>query len=520
MRAFLVAFPMHRPCLVPLTQQSWRPTLNQVSARLCSPITVPCWFPPPPPSSLIALGVVPLPSSSSHPPPRAVYPGLSPDDVLTVYFTRPTNHPDVTTTAKVQALLAFTPPLATTYRASWQIGGDAVMPGAADRLVIVLSGTVNTDIQSTLVAAVRVSMLRTGGLRDVGRTSQAASAVNVTLGGTWGDASQPQFLVTSPLVALDYGGQPGLGPGDALVLQFNQPVRTMPVGSTEDLDALLEFDPPHWASSYIGTWLDFTRLLVTVVAGPLGQDATPELTAASGVGSLRVTVRPSGGLTSFDGTSPPSTASAVVAQGSWGDPVCDSALVVFSSTTLVAAFTPPASGAYSPASYTLQVSSSPAFVDNATWTALVQPEASAPGVLLPPPLSPTSLRFLVPNLVEGVGYYGRVAPAPPALPPDLPLPRPVPLLFTALDSATGCKCGVVVSGGGCRAVAVSTAPPVSPQPPVISECSAALLLRMHDRINSRVALHVASVGQLKESLHLHRVCGWLCVWGGVGWRFV
>jgi hypothetical protein len=34
---------------------------------------------------------------------------------------------------------------------------------------------------------------------------------------TGGSPSQPRFLDTHPAVALDYGGQPGLGPGDALV---------------------------------------------------------------------------------------------------------------------------------------------------------------------------------------------------------------------------------------------------------------------------------------------------------------
>jgi hypothetical protein len=32
--------------------------------------------------------------------------------------------------------------------------------------------------------------------------------------GSWGDASQPQFLASSPAIALDYGAQPGLGAGD------------------------------------------------------------------------------------------------------------------------------------------------------------------------------------------------------------------------------------------------------------------------------------------------------------------
>ncbi len=53
--------------------------------------------------------------------PEPAFPGLSADDVVTVYWTAGTNRPDVTTTARVNALLAFTPPLASVLRASWQV---------------------------------------------------------------------------------------------------------------------------------------------------------------------------------------------------------------------------------------------------------------------------------------------------------------------------------------------------------------------------------------------------------------
>ncbi len=62
--------------------------------------------------------------------PEPITPGLSPDDVLTLYFTRPTNQPDVSTTARVQALITFSPFLSTILRASWQSGGDTSVPTA------------------------------------------------------------------------------------------------------------------------------------------------------------------------------------------------------------------------------------------------------------------------------------------------------------------------------------------------------------------------------------------------------
>ncbi len=175
-------------------------------------------------------------------------PGLSPDDVLTVYFTKATNRPDITTTARVTALLGFAPGLASGLRASWQ-APDGTVPGAGDRLVITLSGTVHPDVLATLVSAVRMSVLPGGGLQDAGGASQNASIANVSVSGSWGDASQPQFLSTFPAaIALDYGAGPGLGPGDAVLLRFNQPVAWVPVGTKADLDEVgaLSAEAVYW----------------------------------------------------------------------------------------------------------------------------------------------------------------------------------------------------------------------------------------------------------------------------------
>ncbi len=170
--------------------------------------------------------------------PEPVFPGLSTDDVLTVYWTKATSRPDVTTTDRLNALLSFSPPLATILRATWQ-DSDGGVVGAEDQLVITLSGSVSNDVLGTIVPAVRVSVLPGGGLRDAGGASQNMAAVNVTVRGSWGDASQPQFLSGSAAaIALDYGGQPGLGPGDAVLLRFNQPVAQVPVATREALDAV------------------------------------------------------------------------------------------------------------------------------------------------------------------------------------------------------------------------------------------------------------------------------------------
>ncbi len=170
--------------------------------------------------------------------PEPVSPGLSADDVLTVYWTKATNRPDVSTSARVAALLSFSPTLASVLRASWQVPDDAV-PGAGDQLVITLSGSTNSNVTATVVPAVRLSVLPGGGLRDAGGVSQNASIANAAARGSWGDASQPQFLSSSAaVIALDYGGQPGLGPGDAVLLRFNQPVAQVSVATKAALDTV------------------------------------------------------------------------------------------------------------------------------------------------------------------------------------------------------------------------------------------------------------------------------------------
>jgi hypothetical protein len=133
-------------------------------------------------------------------------------------------------------------------RASWQPGSDSGIP-AAERLLITLSGVVNADIAATLLPMARVSVLPIGGLRDAANTCVNATIPRLSIAGTWGDASQPQFLSGLGATALDYGGQPGLGVGDAVLLRFNQPVAQVPVGSKAALDAVRRHGRPYTAVS-------------------------------------------------------------------------------------------------------------------------------------------------------------------------------------------------------------------------------------------------------------------------------
>jgi hypothetical protein len=195
---------------------------------------------------------------------------------------------------------------------------------------------------------------------------------------------------------------------------------------------VLSWSPSTWASDYRGQWVDTLTLLVTTTSVPVAVRSDPSARSAVAVGALQVTVKLSGELTSLDGTSAASNASTIVSAGSWGDIVCDGGVVVYSHTALVVAFEPPANASYVPASYTIQVATAASFPldDPSTRTVAALPGGSATAtVALPLPLSATALRYIVPGLTTGTPYFVRVRAAPPELPADVTLPRPVPGVF-------------------------------------------------------------------------------------------
>jgi hypothetical protein len=239
---------------------------------------------------------------------------------------------------------------------------------------------------------------------------------------------------------------------------------------------VLLWTPSTWAVNYHGIWLDSLSLLVTVTEASLPARSDPSLRRATAVGQLRVDVLPEGNLTSLDGTSAPSNASAVVTSGSWGDVVCDGGVVVFSHTALVVAFQPPPNASYTPSTYTLQVSASDAFPDGALADRVVTTAdgSAAATVGLPLPLSPSALRYLLPSLTTGTSYFTRVAVGPPTLPSEVVaiLPRAVPVVYSALGQpGLGCACDSVRFRAACDAVPPVVAGGVAPTRPAIGECS-------------------------------------------------
>jgi hypothetical protein len=225
-------------------------------------------------------------------------------------------------------------------------------------------------------------------------------------------------------------------------------------------------------------WLNSLNLLITVTAVP----TMP--TNASGVGSLSVSVLPSGALTSLDGTSTPSNSSTVVTAGSWGDVVCDGGVVVYSHSSLAVAFEPPPTAAYAPSAYTIHVSTSRAFpAEPSTRAVLVTPGGSlAATVALPAPWLPSALRYVVNELAPDTGYYLRVGVSPPSLPVEVStvLPRPVPVVFSALgEVGTGCACASLRESLPCVATPSLNASAFTPHRPVIGKLRSVCVAVLH-----------------------------------------
>ncbi len=138
-----------------------------------------------------------------------MFAGLSVGDELTLYFTKATSRPDVSSSTALGQVFTISPVLATVLRAQWLSGGDEWIPAAAERLVVTFIGNITTDVTQTLVSAVTVS-LAPNAVYDSGKLSGPAVAGNMLINGTWGIASQPMFMVGIGATALDYGQQEGV----------------------------------------------------------------------------------------------------------------------------------------------------------------------------------------------------------------------------------------------------------------------------------------------------------------------
>ena len=335
---------------------SANPHVGQRFAASCEPCTPPedcgrgasvCWP-----------GIVSV--VASNPPP--VVPMLSVGDVVTFTFSKPTNAPQLTA-AGVSSFVRFSSPIGSVLAGTWSYDATAF----AVTIQAAVPGGVN--ISGTRIGALSVALNASVRVTDASGASGPAVYIPASVTGDWGVARVPEFLphggTYAPSYARNTGGQAGLGVGDSLLLRFTTPCWRVPVASSADVRALLEFSPPIGVG-YSGQWVisgpfaDTSLIIVVTEALPADRwNAT-----ATAVGALRVSVRASAGMTSLDNSTSASNASTVIALGSWGE-VPSITAVQRSCESLRVTLAPPSVTAYGWAahSYRLQWSISIGFDD-------------------------------------------------------------------------------------------------------------------------------------------------------------
>ena len=253
---------------------------------------------------------------ASNPPP--VVPGLTPGDVVTITFSKPTNAPPLPDAASLAATLglSFSAVVGASLRGVWSADGAA--------LAIVILDTAGSS--ATAIGQLTLS-LYAWPVQDAVRaapppTRAPGSLTAWPVTGDWGVAAAPGFLRGGapgdppPALALNSGGGVGMGAGDSLVLRFSTPVAPVPLDSKAAVDAVFSFSAPI-GLDYSGAWEASGRfagaaVTLTVMRGlPPGADLSD-----AAVGALRVGLR---ALVSAGGVPAGANESVVVAAGSWGD---------------------------------------------------------------------------------------------------------------------------------------------------------------------------------------------------------
>jgi hypothetical protein len=142
-------------------------------------------------------------ANASNPPP--LRPGFSVGDVVAVAFTKPTNAPPTP--------LVFEPPLGS-LAFTWLASGTGVVARVVDAAVG------GQPIRPFDVDVGKVRVVVVGVTARAGATA-AVPSLPLLVGGTWGVPAPPSLVLVE---AWDSGQGEGLGPGDTLVLTFDQEV--------------------------------------------------------------------------------------------------------------------------------------------------------------------------------------------------------------------------------------------------------------------------------------------------------
>ena len=178
---------------------------------------------------------------------------------------------------------------------------------------------------------------------------------------------------------------------------------------------------------------DATQSALTIVFTQFPA-AAPVANASCAVGTLRFSVNPAAGLTTFDGESVPSNFNGTVSVGSWGD-LPQSVQVLEESPTRarVLAF-PPLGVGYAVSRYLIEWSRFSTFNDTADTGSSANESASAA----------QDISYQVVNLLPATPYYFRVAASsdnPSVFGPFFTVPSPLALRLPVISS-------VVTSAGG------------------------------------------------------------------------
>ncbi len=298
---------------------------------------------------------------ASNPPP--VVPSLSPGDVLTITFSKPTNVPPLSTfyDADIQAMFVFSSFIGVNLVGVWNRDASAV----AITVGATSLGNTTASPELTAVGVLTMTLNATSNLQDAAKLSHAAVYPWIRVSGTWGVATIPKFLPStglySPSFVANTGGQAGIGAGDTLVLRFDNPCKQLPVTTKANLDALFNFSAPL-GLDYTGAWVTSgwfkqSSVLITITQGlPAGTNA-----AGAAVGVLGVAVRPSAGLTSLDSTTAASNTSTLIAYGTWGDAPTATVIMRSFRSLRVTALPPSSRVRWSVSQYHVQWSNSGAF---------------------------------------------------------------------------------------------------------------------------------------------------------------
>ena len=224
--------------------------------------------------------------------------GFSNGDTITVKFSEATNKPAVETQASLDTLFTFSPSL------------DAVFTGKfIDPETLILT-TIDSGTVAPQVGVFTLKLNLNADLRSGTGTSAASISESPALVGDFGLKAGPtiQAIIADDSLPVD---DTVFGNGDTITIKFLEPTNTPPVETKADIDKLFIFSQ-NIGDDYTGVFTLNSTLVIIVTD-------TANLEVPPAIGELTITVKASGNLRDFAGTSLPSTSVSPPLAGSFGN---------------------------------------------------------------------------------------------------------------------------------------------------------------------------------------------------------